>query len=368
VRIAFFNDGDHTVETAYEAPLGGSWSGLCYLAEQLAARGEEVFIMNRTRAPGRYRGVECLNLASDAATSLLAQVDAFVVQNTAVPGPRLRTLLPDSTRLVLWSGHADDQPVMQALADPAKRAVYDGFAYVSDWQRECYESRFALPRARGRVLRNAVGSMFESLFAAGESIVAAKDDPPVLAYTSTPYRGLHVLLFAFPIIRRAIPGATLKIFSGMSVYQAPEADADYKRLYQACRAMEGAELTVPVAQPALAAELRRATALAYPNTFPETSCIAVLEAMAAGAHVVTSDLAALPETTAGFARLTPVPEDARQHGHAFAAAMIEVLTEAARDPAAAEARLRSQVDHVNALCRWSDRAGEWVDWLAGLTR
>ena len=50
----------------------------------------------------------------------------------------------------------------------------------------------------------------------------------------------------------------------------------------------------------LAAELAQAAALAYPSTYPETSCIAALEAMSVGAAVLTTRSGAMPETTAGF--------------------------------------------------------------------
>ena len=85
---------------------------------------------------------------------------------------------------------------------------------------------------------------------------------------------------------------------------------------------------------------------------------------ASGAQIVTSTLGALPETTAGFARLVPYREDVRVFANAFADAAIEVLADT--DTNATEARLRRQVDHIAGACSWDGRAGEWARWLAGL--
>ena len=116
-----------------------------------------------------------------------------------------------------------------------------------------------------------------------------------LGYTSTPFRGLEVLLSAFPEVLIEFPEAELKVFSSMKVYQQDERGDAFAPLYKRCRTTPSVHYVGSVPQPRLAEELKAATILAYPNTFAETSCIAVMEAMAAGLHIVTTDLGTLPD-------------------------------------------------------------------------
>jgi tetratricopeptide (TPR) repeat protein len=347
-------------QTPYEQPLGGSESALCYLAEALAARGQDVFLLTAGGETGPSRGVACLPL-SPAGLRQLPDLDVLIVQNLAGQGQALRAALGRRTRLLYWTGHGVEQPAVQALRDPAERAAYDGFVFVSDWQRRRYHSVFGLEPARTVVLRNGISPAFQDLFSPGESVRAAKAQPPVLAYTSTPDRGLDLLLEAFPRIRELVPGATLEVFSGMGLYgfSATEDQARFGPLYERCRATAGVDYVGPVPQPELAQRLRRAAVLAYPNTVPETSCIAVLEALAASCVVVSSAWGALPETGAGFARLVSVEGGRAAYLDWFVAEVVAALNTREEQ----EDQLQRQVAQVGQDSTWAGLARHWLDWL-----
>lgn len=369
VKIVFIDPagGDYTPDTPRLQPLGGSQSALCHLAEALAVAGLEVTLVNGTRTPGLVRGVRCLPAAAMPWEGLGA-FDVVVLLNGCPTDAliRLRAALDGGRKLVLWMQHAADQPAAQTLAEPRARACWDGFAFVSRWQRDGYLTAFGLDPGRCRILRNAIAPAFAGLFPAGVDIAAAKPWPPVLAYTSTPFRGLDVLLDSLPRLRAAIPGTIVRVFSSLEGYQVPAERDPYGALYQRCRETEGVDYVGAVSQETLAGALRDATCLAYPNRFAETSCIAVMEALAAGCLVLSSVLGALPETTAGFAHLMPVPPDPAEHAIRFADAARTALLRWRDDPATTARRLREQVDHVTAGMNWAGRAGDWLAWLAEL--
>lgn len=351
-------------DTPYERPLGGSQSAVCYLTHELAKLGHRVTLFSRGAEPKFVRGVRCQPIGG-IEDDVLRNADR-VVQVNAVQHAMLTELKavcqPDS-RLILWSHHAHDQPGVAALARPETRGLFDGFALVSEWQADCFCQAFKLDPARIGILRNAAGPAFADLFGGGP-ILSAKVSPPTLCYTSTPFRGLDRLLPAFASIKAALGDARLEIYSGMAVYN--DLYDPFQPLYDLARNSPGVSYHGSVAQPPLAQALRRATMLAYPNTFAETSCIAVMEAMAAGCIVVTSDLAALPETGAGFIDLVPPLADAGAHAGAFAERVIELLAARHADPAGTEARLQAQVRFAVAEYNWARRAEQWHAWLSGM--
>jgi glycosyltransferase involved in cell wall biosynthesis len=361
LRIVFLDPTLHnyTVDTPFEAPFGGSQSALCYLAIELAALGHDVVTVTQTDRPGRIRGVDCVGSKPGLEKGFLDRAEVLVVLNCSL-GIELRRVLRPDLALVLWNQHAENQPAIASLAEPAERDAWSGYALISAWQVDRYRQRFGLPVERTAILRNAMSPSFAALPPRRDR---PPGTPPVFAYTSTPFRGLDVLLDAWPFIRGALPGARLQVYSSMAVYQkGGEADG-YVELYQRCRATPGVEYIGSLAQPELAQALYGVDALTYPSTFAETSCIAAIEALAAGCLVFATDLGALRETTAGFARLLPLPPARENLAEAFGSMVASEWRAAIADPRGLGARIAAQRDFMQRNAVWPARAPEWLAFL-----
>jgi glycosyltransferase involved in cell wall biosynthesis len=95
--------------------------------------------------------------------------------------------------------------------------------------------------------------------------------------------------------------------------------------------------------------------LAYPSTFPETSCLAAIEAGAAGCKIVTTDFGALPETCAGWATQIPYTEDRRDLTERYAQTLNSAIDNYSTDCYNIEEQSRWFNDYYS----WQNRAEEW---------
>jgi glycosyl transferase family 1 len=251
----------------------------------------------------------------------------------------------DKRPRVVWMHHDINQTWVQWCKDKALVDSVDCFIFVSHWQREQYLNTFGLPAERCFVLRHALDpSAGLRRWEAGPTWRCA--------YTSTPFRGLSVLLDAWERLSPA--NAELHIWSSMKLYLLD--DGPYEHLYKRAESMPGVIYHGIAPNHELRAALRDMHFLVYPCTFRETACLSVIEAMAAGCRVIVPSFGALPETTGGYARIYPSNPDPVAHAAAFA----EVVASEFGSPWAGDVSLAlAQQHHCAAVYDWPRRLGEW---------
>jgi glycosyltransferase involved in cell wall biosynthesis len=257
---------------------------------------------------------------------------------------------------VMWIHHDINVKQVQWLSDAVLRDSVDCFVFVSEWQKARFIKAYSVLPSRALVLPNATN-------------VPANDRPwspgPLrrFAYTSTPFRGLSVLLAAWR--EAALDNAELHIWSSVRLYGSEyfEKDQQFEPLYAMARSLQNVVYHGVVPNEELRQSLRMMDFLAYPCTFDETSCLAVIEAMSAGCRVICSSRGALPETAHGFAREYIALPDEQAHARQFAALL---RSELSHPWLGASQRALEQQAYARAKFDWSVRAADWRSVIGAL--
>ncbi len=273
-------------ETILERGLGGSVTAIIYMAGELAKLGNDVVVFCKCNTPGNYDGVVYKDIGDFGSYIPGKSFDVMVVSRAL---DVFKKNLPSRLK-ILWTQDAYDQPFTQNLSDKNIQNGIDKIFTVGKWQTETIMKHFGISSEKFYTSRNGINREFYE-----NNEYKRKVDR--LVYTSTPFRGLDVLLDVFPDIRARVPDAELFIYSSMTVYGVSEEDDKkmYEHLYTKCN-QPGVYLKGGIPQNILADELKRSYLMAYPNHFAETSCIAAIEAQAAGLPAVTSELGELSKT------------------------------------------------------------------------
>lgn len=221
----------------------------------------------------------------------------------------------------LWLHDLPNDSESEHLREPASRERFERFVFVSEWQRKAYESVFGdVFGDNAVVLRNAIEPFARS------RRTPESDGTIRLIYHTTPHRGLGLLMRAFVRAYESREGKLrLDVYSSFSLYGWDQRDEPFEPLFDVCRQHPGCEYHGAVSNAEVREALTKAHIFAYPSIWQETSCIAAIEALSAGVHVVTSSLAALPETLGTFATMYQYVEDTEEHLAAFERALGEAI-------------------------------------------
>lgn len=227
--------------------------------------------------------------------------------------------LDDFKFRIFWAHDLPGDPESEFLAKPGLHTKFDHYVFVSNWQFWAYANHYKLPLERCSVIPNAI------------TPIPTHEKPEGrinLIYYSTPHRGLEILVPAFyKLYEKYGERIHLDVYSSFNLYGWGQRDEPYKPIFDAMDKHPG--ITNHGSQPnsVIREALQKAHILAYPNIWQETSCLVLIEAMSAGLHCVHSNLAALPETSAGLTQMYPWHPDKWTHEQRFREEMERAIDE-----------------------------------------
>jgi len=254
---------------------------------------------------------------------------------------------------VVWQHLAYDQGAIAGMADTNFIEAIDHFVYVSDWQLAQFQNRFPINLSQNHVIKNAIEPI---------EFKEKPKDKIKLIYTSTPNRGLEVLLKAFKILNRK--DIELTVFSSNIIYgkgYSNQLAGAHDHLFHQCRTTPGIIYRGYAMNKAVRQALQQSHILAYPSIYEETSCLAAIEAGAAGCKIVTTDLGALPETCDKWA--TYVDYQYGDDLDLLAERYAETLNAAIDSYWANSYTINEQSLWFNEQYSWHTRAREWLEFF-----
>ena len=254
---------------------------------------------------------------------------------------------------VLWMHHFVNQKEAKNLASKDFVNKLNWIVYNSNWNLDQHTKYFQVPKNKSVVIRNAIEKI---------SFVEKPSDKINLIYHTTPWRGLKILLKVFKNLN--LENVELNVFSSTIIYGKKFDEVlgkNYEDLFNECKNTKNVNYFGFLKNEEIIQQLKKMHIFAHPSIWPETSCIAAIEAMAAGCEVVTTDLGALSETCAPFGKIINFEKEPEDLEIKYNEALLNSIKNFWSDKT--QKKLKLQRETINATYSWDKRSVEWKNFF-----
>lgn len=282
---------DYTIDTPYNRALGGTQSAICYFAEEMTKIGHKIFLFNGVKNAQKIRDIYHIPFGNygEIIKNNSLVFDLVIVSCLSQIIFQLKSQIQQpKTMYALWMSHDVDQNASLLLNDEKVKDMVDLYIFVSNWQKERYIVKYNIQRYKTLVMKNGIGKSFEKYLD-----IDTNKHKNSMTYCSIPWRGLDLLPDIYKKVKDKVSDASLEIYSDMNIYMEDNKTVNAEEKFNG---LSNVNINKGISQNLLSQKLSNIEFLTYPNIFEETSCITVLQAMACGCLIITSNLGALRET------------------------------------------------------------------------
>lgn len=230
-----------------------------------------------------------------------------LLENFQIIPSRVREI-DDSKIRIFYAHDLPQDPEASHLKDSSSRDRFHKAVFVSSWQRDAYHNILNIPRTNwSTVISNPIVPFEKN---------KKKTETIRIIYTSTPQRGLGILVPVFQKLCEEFDNIELDVFSSFNIYGWDD-PPEFNELLEVCK--NSVKIKYHGFQPndVVRQALANAHVFAYPSIWQETSCRALMEAMSAGCICIHPDLAALRETSGGLNLIYDYTDDMNEHASVF---------------------------------------------------
>jgi glycosyltransferase involved in cell wall biosynthesis len=287
-------------------------------------------------------------------------LDPKLLETVQIIPSRVRELKNDKIRILYCHDLAEDPEAEKALGNRRWERFHQ-IVFVSNWQMQQYIQKYDIPWSKCVVIPNAIDPVRAP--AQDYSFLRTPDRPYKFIYHTTPHRGLNILCAVIDELAKKHP-VHLDVYSSFKIYGWPDRDEQFRALFDEIDAHPNMTNHGSVSNDEVRNALKTADIFAYPCTWTETSCLALIEAMSAGLLCVHSNLGALFETSASWTTMYQYLENVNDHASALYQILDNALINWGSD--IQQNQIKNQREYVNVFHNWNFRKHQWESLILSL--
>lgn len=296
--------------------------------------------------------------SESVAEGMMERIPAELMEKFQIVTSRVRELKEDKIR-VFWEHDTASDPEAQFLKTEEGRNKFHKLVFCGNHQFQQFVNFLGVPYDQRSVI---IETPIEPI----TPVVKKNKNEIRLIYTSTPQRGLEILVPVFEELCKKHDNLVLDVFSSFKIYGWADNDKPFEELFERCR--QHPKINYHGFQPneVVRKALAKADIFTYPSIWQECNSRSLIEAMSAQCLCIHPNYGGLPDTSGGLTTMYQMDQTPNIHAQIFYTIVDQALEIIRKEETSSY--LKFVKAFADARYGWNKIASQWEMLLSVLAQ